>query len=77
MLNLSRRSFLSVGGLGLLSMPQVICAQEQSGTSHKAVINIFWRWPPHQDMWDIKTERLRKFVGHSSRFDQCGGSAHR
>ena len=64
MLNLSRRSFLSVGGLGLLSMPQVICAQEQSGTSHKAVINIFLGGgPPHQDMWDIKTEAPSEIRG--------------
>jgi hypothetical protein len=55
MLNLSRRSFLSVGGLGLLSMPQILMAQQQNGTSHKAVINIFLGGgPPHQDMWDIK-----------------------
>ena len=55
MLNLSRRSFLSVGGLGLLSMPQILMAQKQNGTSHKAVINIFLGGgPPHQDMWDIK-----------------------
>ena len=64
MLNLSRRSFLSVGGLGLLSMPQVICAQELSGTSHKAVINIFLGGgPPHQDMWDIKTEAPSEIRG--------------
>ena len=57
MLSLSRRSFLSIGGLGLLSMPQVLFAQEQGGTSHKAVINIFLGGgPPHQDMWDIKTD---------------------
>ena len=57
MLSLSRRSFLSIGGLGLLSMPQVLFAQEQGGTSHKAVINIFLGGgPTHQDMWDIKTD---------------------
>ena len=57
MLSLSRRSFLSVGGLGLLTMPQVLRAQSSNGTSHKAVINIFLGGrPPHQDMWDIKTE---------------------
>ena len=64
MLNLSRRSFLSVGGLGLLSMPQVLYAQEQGGTSHKAVINIFLGGgPPHQDMWDIKTEAPSEIRG--------------
>ena len=55
MLSLSRRSFLSIGGFGLLSMPQVLNAQDVNGTSHKAVINIFLGGgPPHQDMWDIK-----------------------
>ena len=64
MLNLSRRSFLSVGGLGILSMPQVLRAQEESGTSHKAVINIFLGGgPPHQDMWDIKTEAPSEIRG--------------
>ena len=64
MLSLSRRSFLSVGGLGLLSMPQVMCAQERNGTSHKAVINIFLGGgPPHQDMWDIKTEAPAEIRG--------------
>ena len=64
MLNLSRRSFLSVGGLGLLSMPQVLRAQKINGTSHKAVINIFLGGgPPHQDMWDIKTEAPSEIRG--------------
>ena len=64
MLSLTRRSFLSVGGLGLLSMPQVMCAQERNGTSHKAVINIFLGGgPPHQDMWDIKTEAPAEIRG--------------
>lgn len=64
MLNLSRRSFLSVGGLGLLSMPQVLRAQKINDTSHKAVINIFLGGgPPHQDMWDIKTEAPSEIRG--------------
>lgn len=64
MLTLSRRSFLSVGGLGLLSMPQVLFAQQQGGTSHKAVINIFLGGgPPHQDMWDIKTKAPTEIRG--------------
>ena len=64
MLTLSRRSFLSVGGFGLLSMPQVLCAQDNNGTSHKAVINIFLGGgPPHQDMWDIKTEAPMEIRG--------------
>ena len=64
MLSLSRRSFLSVGGLGILSMPQVLQAQKINGTSHKAVINIFLGGgPPHQDMWDIKTEAPSEIRG--------------
>ena len=64
MLNLSRRSFLSVGGLGLLSMPQVLRAQKINGTSHKAVINIFLGGgPPHQDMWDIKPDAPSEIRG--------------
>jgi hypothetical protein len=64
MLNLSRRSFLSVGGLGILSMPQILQAQKINGTSHKAVINIFLGGgPPHQDMWDIKTEAPSEIRG--------------
>ena len=64
MLNLSRRSFLSVGGFGILSMPQILYAQNQTGTSHKAVINIFLGGgPPHQDMWDIKTEAPSEIKG--------------
>ena len=64
MLNLSRRSFLSVGGLGILSMPQILQAQKINGTPHKAVINIFLGGgPPHQDMWDIKTEAPSEIRG--------------
>ena len=64
MLNLSRRSFLTVGGFGVLSMPQILYAQNQTGTSHKAVINIFLGGgPPHQDMWDSKTEAPSEIKG--------------
>ena len=55
MFNVSRRSFLSVGAFGMLSMPQILQAQQENSTQHKAVINIFLAGgPPHQDMWDIK-----------------------
>jgi hypothetical protein len=64
MLNLSRRSFLTVGGLGVLSMPQILQAQKINGTSHKAVINIFLGGgPPHQDMWDINTQAPSEIRG--------------
>lgn len=58
---LPRRSFLQVGGLALggLSLPQLLRAEQQSGTPsrHKAVIMIFLAGgPPHQDMFDLKPE---------------------
>jgi hypothetical protein len=54
-MNMLRRGFLTAGGLGLLSLPQIAQAQEKNNTQHKAVINIFLGGgPPHQDMWDIK-----------------------
>lgn len=59
----NRRSFLRIGALGIgamgLSLTDVLRAEARAGTSspHKAVINIFLGGgPPHQDMWDIKTE---------------------
>ncbi|HUY35539.1 MAG TPA: DUF1501 domain-containing protein [Pirellulales bacterium] len=58
---LSRRSFLSIGGMALggLSLPQLLSADAKAGAgrSHKAIINVFLPGgPPHLDMWDIKTE---------------------
>lgn len=58
---LSRRNFLTIGGLALggLSLPQVLRAEESQphGRSHKAIINIFLPGgPPHQDMWDLKVD---------------------
>jgi hypothetical protein len=60
----SRRGFLTIGGLGLgaaaLNLTDIFRAEVRAGTTsnqHKAVINIFLGGgPPHQDMWDIKTE---------------------
>src|SRR5438105_4138239 len=59
----SRRSFLKIGALGVgagaLTLADIFRAEARAGTSsqHKAVINIFLGGgPPHQDMWDIKTE---------------------
>ncbi len=66
----SRRSFLQIGGFTFgatcLSLPQILRAQAASDKklSHKAVINVFLGGgPPHQDMWDIKTEAPREFRG--------------
>jgi hypothetical protein len=60
---ISRRSFLKIGGLTLgtstLTLADIFRAEAKAGTSsqHKAVINIFLGGgPPHQDMWEIKTE---------------------
>lgn len=68
---ISRRSFLQIGGftfgsVASLSLPQLLRAQATSGSrfSHKAVINIFLGGgPPHQDMWEIKTEAPREIRG--------------
>jgi hypothetical protein len=66
----SRRSFLKIGMLGLgattLSLPEILRAEARAGvrSSHKAVINIFLGGgPPHQDMWDIKTEAPKEIRG--------------
>ncbi len=60
---ISRRSFLRIGALGLgagaLSLSDVLRHEARAGTgsSHKSVIHIFLGGgPPHQDMWDIKTD---------------------
>src|ERR1700722_13530162 len=57
----SRRSFLRIGGLALggLWLPQLLQAEAQSGVtgSHKSVIMIFLSGgPPHQDMVDLKPD---------------------
>jgi hypothetical protein len=58
----SRRDFLRIGGLAMggLSLPQILKAEAKSGASrkpHKGIIMVFLPGgPPHQDMWDIKTQ---------------------
>src|SRR5262245_44178052 len=57
----SRRNFLKIGALGLggLSLPQLLAAEESSGIrhSHKAVIMVFLPGgPSHQDMFDLKMD---------------------
>jgi hypothetical protein len=70
----SRRGFLKIGGfvfgaasLGLADVLRADAATTASGGSrskHKAVINIFLGGgPPHQDMWDIKTEAPAEIRG--------------
>lgn len=58
---ISRRSFLRIGGtaLGGLSLPGLLASDRPSAPSgrHKAFINIYLPGgPPHQDMWDLKTD---------------------
>ncbi|HJZ93500.1 MAG TPA: DUF1501 domain-containing protein [Gemmataceae bacterium] len=64
-----RRSFLKIGafafGAAQFSLVDVLRAEESIGkSSHKAVINVFLGGgPPHQDMWDIKTEAPSEIRG--------------
>jgi hypothetical protein len=67
----SRRSFLKIGGLGIgtgcLTLADVFRLEAKAGgtpSRHKAVINIFLGGgPPHQDMWEIKTEAPKEIRG--------------
>ena len=67
----SRRSFLKIGGFTMagvtgMGLADVLRAEEASGNgrSHKAVINVFLGGgPPHQDMWEIKTEAPKEIRG--------------
>ena len=64
MYHVSRRGFLSVGAFGILSMPQILQAQQENQAQHKSVINIFLAGgPPHQDMWDIKDDAPSEIRG--------------
>lgn len=65
-----RRGFLTIGGLGAcglgLGFADLLRAEEARPArhSHKAVINIFLcGGPPHQDMWDIKSEAPAEIRG--------------
>jgi len=58
---LSRRGFLTIGGMALggISLPQVLRAESATGNgaSHKAIINIYLPGgPSHVDMWDLKPD---------------------
>jgi hypothetical protein len=58
---LSRRSFLTVGSLGIAgaTLPRLLQAEDRAGTgrSHKAIINVLLPGgPPHQDMFDLKPD---------------------
>ena len=65
---ISRRGFLKVGGMALggLSLPQLLEAESAAGTgsSHKAVINIYLPGgPSHIDFWDLKPDAPREIRG--------------
>lgn len=63
----TRRGFLRIGALGIggLTMADILRAEAASGRSaHKALINVFLAGgPPHQDMWEIKTEAPAEIRG--------------
>src|SRR5438876_8510748 len=66
----SRRSFLKIGALGIgaqaLTLSDIFRseARANNASGHKAVINIFLGGgPPHQDMWEIKTEAPAEIRG--------------
>ncbi len=73
----SRRSFLKIGGLAMgaaggIGLPQLLRAEALAGKtpSHKAIINIFLGGgPPHQDMWEIKTEAPKEIRGEFNPID--------
>jgi len=66
---ISRRGVLKIGALGVgafgLNMADLLRAEAKTGSmNHKAVINIFLGGgPPHQDMWEIKTEAPKEIRG--------------
>ncbi|MFN8855152.1 MAG: DUF1501 domain-containing protein [Planctomycetaceae bacterium] len=65
---LSRRAVLQIGALGMggLSLPQLLAAESRAGQAqkHKAVIMIYLVGaPPHQDMYDLKTEAPKEIRG--------------
>jgi hypothetical protein len=74
---ISRRGFLRIGALGVgagaLTLADIFRAEAQAGetgTRHKSVINIFLGGgPPHQDMWEIKTEAPAEIRGEFKPID--------
>lgn len=73
---IARRGFLKIGGFAMgaaanASLASLMRAEASSpntnARSGKAIINIFLGGgPPHQDMWDIKTEAPREIRGEFS-----------
>jgi len=73
---LSRRGFLKIGTFGLgavsLGLTDILRAETRAGvtSSNKSVINVFLGGgPPHQDMWEIKTEAPNEIRGEFKPID--------
>ncbi len=69
----SRRSFLQLGGMAFggasITLPQLLRAEASSPQkkTHKSLIQIFLGGgPPHQDMWEIKTDAPTEIRGEFS-----------
>ena len=65
----SRRTFLQIGAMGSLTLPQLLQAEAASGVanSHKAVITVYLcGGPPHQDMYDLKPDAPAEVRGEFS-----------
>jgi hypothetical protein len=72
----SRRGFLKIGAFGLgavsLGLTDILRAETRAGigSSNKSVINVFLGGgPPHQDMWEIKTEAPKEIRGEFKPID--------
>lgn len=66
---LSRRNFLTLGGLGSLSLAQLLRTEAAGGTgqSNKSIIMVYLPGgPPHQDMFDLKLEAPSEIRGEFS-----------
>ena len=76
---ISRRGFLKIGGFSMgaaggVNLANLMRAEAVAGTAatghSKSIINIFLGGgPPHQDMWDIKTEAPREIRGEFNPID--------
>jgi Protein of unknown function (DUF1501) len=63
---LNRRNFISLGGLGCMSLAQLLRAEAAggSGQSNKSIIMIYLPGgPPHQDMFDLKLDAPSEIRG--------------
>ncbi|CAN5149170.1 DUF1501 domain-containing protein [soil metagenome] len=63
---LSRRQFLRIGALGMggIALPDLLRAEASGGSSQKAIIMIYMPGgPPHQDMYEIKTDAPSEIRG--------------